>query len=201
MLTRAIRLFESLALLEVFLSEDFNVETFLKKLKSVVTLARRGATEGERSASRGALERLMSRAKDEAKAMSSGDATRFLARMQAIADGVNATTEPPAEPRRPRRPRPPPEPPKPQKPERRFNVGTWVYCTASGTDFGRVGQVDRIIRIDKDRNVPRMHVIETDSRPWWAPYSKLRRATKKEVDAELSARSKRASELGSLSKG
>lgn len=170
---------ETQILVERFLLElGFNPDSFLNKAQSVATLARRGATDGEKSASRLAMDRMISRAEDEAKTMSDKDAAkRFLDRIKEIAVSMDAA-EPEPEPYKPSY-RPPPRP-------QIYPVGTWIASTASKL----VGKIKS--HIQRDGEVVG-YVLMTANSIERITASGFRRATQEEIDATLATRKSTAS--------
>jgi len=180
-LNQSIRLYETLLSVDIMLCEAvFNPETFLSKLQSVVTLARRGATEGEQQAGHQALRRLLDRAEEEAANMSKGDAMSFLKRARSIADAVNVKEPPKAEPFKKSE----------YKTDELFPVGTWVVCPDSW-GIGKVEKVTKFSRPGQDpEKFPNIHLVRF---PWIVKGEKaktfvggdLRRANQEEIDAAL----------------
>jgi hypothetical protein len=170
-------LLETIQLVETFLSEGkFSQSTFFKRLQSVVTLARRGATEGERDASRIAMLRLMERAKTEALSMQQDDAMRFIAKAKEVLASLNGP-EPPSSSSSTSRSRTNTQTPS------QLPIGTWVCIRPSGSKqtekFGTIAAHDNsggsIVNVTVNNRNIRYSV--------WS--YQLRRATQQEIDAAI----------------
>jgi len=120
-------------LLEQLLVEEFDSDQFLARMRGVMELVRRGATEGERSAAKNAFTRLMDRAKAEIARMrtpnsgvTSNQIDRFTRALEQITQRKTET--------------PPPRPP-PRQAVPRFRAGQWVV----EAEYHDIGRIDRII--------------------------------------------------------
>ena len=158
---RIIKLCEEQILLEVFLLKEFDTNSFLNKIQSVATLAKRPGTEGEREASKTALMRLFDRAKEEARNMSRDDSAYFLKRVSAIIAQLS-TPEPKETPKAERPRYTPPI----------YAVGNWVYIP-------KYREAAKIINISS-RN---MYEVLLDGISHSFAENEIRRATQEEVDA------------------
>ena len=155
-------------LVERFLVElSFNPESFLNRMNSVVTLAKKGATEGERGASREALKRMINRAEEEAKTMAPEMASRFLAKIKAIAASVDSKEEP-AQSSSSYRSRPPPQ---------AYAVGTWIIDEVNKL----IGKVVSSTYADGLYSYT-VRMPQGDLQTLWA---NIRKATQEEIDAAL----------------
>jgi hypothetical protein len=149
-------------------------------MQSVVTLARRGATEGERNASKAAMTRMLDRATVEAASMPADVAERFLARINAIAKSVDDP-----EPQSPFGTAPPPEPPKATY----FEVGNWIVNLESG----KVGKIDSI---ESPHTVMAVYTVKyIDGSTIRSRGKNIRKATVREVNDALMAH-KKANQTG-----
>jgi hypothetical protein len=167
-INRFITLFENIFDVDILLSEGFNPSSFLSKVQSVATLARRGATEGERSASIEALKRLLDRAQEEARAMSHGDAQQFLRRVK-DASSDTQKEEPKPQYKRPEY--------KEYKRPQEFPTGSWVYVF----DKRKAGKITRYIAYATGTYFIDVPGMETFS----AKTAEIRRATQDEIDSSL----------------
>ena len=73
---------------ESYLFELFDVERFLERAKGVQSLIDRGATEGEKSAARAAMERMVAKAEEQLAELSPTEQERFKQRFSAIRKGA-----------------------------------------------------------------------------------------------------------------
>lgn len=111
MLRSYINILEVYSIVDAILAEDFNQQTFLSRAKGVQALINRGASEGEKSAARAAMERMVAKAEAALPSMSPGERESF---QRAFALIRSATTQD-AERARPRRPNPAEPPPRPRR--------------------------------------------------------------------------------------
>ena len=166
---RTILLFETLMLIENFLTEAFDSEKFLSTLQSVATLARRAPTlstgeEGERGASLEALQRMLKSAKEHAKSMTKNDGEQFLRKVQDIVDS-GAKKEPEK-----------PEFKKKLKAE--FADGVWIYSFSQK----KAGK----IKIG-DHRTERYIVGVPGQDSWAVRWDDARKATQEEIDAAMAS--------------
>jgi hypothetical protein len=187
---RRIRMLEANRLLEELLNEAFNPEAFLDKARSVMMLARRGATEGERQAGKLGMQRLMARGREEIEKMREEGKTlrpeqrkalhdrvdRFLTSLQQIQADDN--------PEQPKTTTPPPPPPK-DKAMPHFKVGQWVVHI----DDGSVGKIMEIKRSRLGSTESILYEVRmADGLEDLMREQHLRAATQEDIDAAVSQR-------------
>jgi len=200
LISRAIHLFETLLLIESFLVEGtFNIQTFLSRLQSVITLAQRGATEGERDASREAVKRMMNRAKQEAAQMDKNHANHFLRQVEQLADTMNRSQDKSTSSKSTEKPRSSPPPNK--SPVAEFKEGDWVtnkYTLKKLPNF--TGKVIARVFNPKGWFVYNLYIPDrpTDGLFFVAGFD-IRRATQEEIDAAQSSRNRNHSSAKSSS--
>jgi len=198
LISRAIHLFETLLLIESFLVEGtFNIQTFLSRLQSVITLAQRGATEGERDASREAVKRMMYRAKQEAAQMDKKHADHFLRQVEQLADTMNRSQDKSTSSKSTEKTRSSPPPNK--SPVAEFKEGDWVTTLKKQPNFtGKV--IGRAFNPKGGWFLYHLHIPE---RPYdglfFVAGFDIRRATQEEIDAAQSSRNRNHSSAKSSS--
>lgn len=132
---------------DIGLFEAFDPDNFLQKLRGVMELVRRGATEGERAAARTAFDRLAARAKEEVARMrqpSSGTTHTQVDHFLRVMAQISADKDPPKASTQSRRPA---EPPPRQAAVPRFKIGQFVVATDPELDIKpEVGKIVDIIR-------------------------------------------------------
>ena len=162
-----INLFETLVNIEVILCEakTFDIHDFLNKLQSVVILASRPGTEGEKQAAFSALDRMKIRAKAEALSMPN-KGMEFLKRVDNIIASIDKNSKS--------------EPPRSAEytiPSPMYHKGQWVYNTFKNICFK--------IFYNPDFNKILKTWVYSDQNRNSYNENELVRATQEQIDAHL----------------
>jgi hypothetical protein len=158
---------------------EFDIDSFLNRVRSVMALVRRGGTPGERDAAKHAFDRMIARATLEIKRMrepGSGVTREQIDRFMRALEIIGSETK---ESPKTERPKPPP----PKMP--RFSVGQWVVHV----DNGWVGKIAIVRNFGAQQTI--IYTVHwLDAKNASVHENELRRATQDEIDAALAQRAK-----------
>ena len=165
------------------LLEDFDTDSFLNRVRSVMALVRRGGTPGERDAAKHAFDRMIARATIEIKRMrepGSGVTREQIDRfMRALEIIGNESKEAPKMPR--------------------FKLGQWVVVTNAWWSISHVGKIVDIKLFGNGYQYQAQ--FEDETLYGQLDEDRLRAATQDEIDAALANRAKTSTRSDTRSDG
>lgn len=174
-------------LVQSLMEAAFTPDAFFDRLRAVIELIKRGATEGERAGARAAFERMMERAKIEIARMREEGTdhyavTNFKNTVDRIAATIKQAHEEPRSRSHEEKPRTRSEP--------LFKVGQWVFWIREN----RAVKITKVVYLTSFSEFDNIYAYEAGTA--FIPEKSLRRATQDEIDAATATKAKQSSASG-----